>query len=113
MSGTSESNGAETCASPAPLGAGADRAVHGVGTGVAAQLLVTAGDNPSGCAPRPPAPNSATLRHYRAAVAAPSAIGSTAAGTGTPTAPCTSSLWSGCRLTKRLRAMRHADEPMA
>jgi transposase len=87
--------------------------VYGVGTEVAAQLLVTAGDNPNVCAPRPPSPSSAAPPHYRPAAAAPPDTGSTAAATGTPTSPCTSSPWSDCRLTSRPRTTPPADEPKA
>ena len=71
------------------------------------------GTTPTGYAPRPPSPSSAAPRHYRPAAGAPPAIGSTAAVIGTPTSPCTSSPWSGCRLTNRPRTTRPADGPKA
>ena len=66
-------------ASPRP-----GRAVRGRGRH-RRQLLVTAGDNPHGCAPRPPSPTCAASPRSRPRPGAPTATGSTAAATARPT----------------------------
>ena len=71
-------------------------ALPGVGIDTAGQLLVTAGDNPSGCAQKPPSPTCAGCHRSRRPRAAPTATGSTAAATATPTTPCGASPWSAC-----------------
>jgi transposase len=73
----------------------------GVGVDTAGQLLVTAGDNPSGCAARPPSRTCAAPRRSRRLQAAPTATGSTVVVTATPTTPCGASLWSACAATHR------------
>jgi transposase len=88
-------------------------AVYGVGAEVAASCWSPPGITRNGCAPRPPSPSSAAPHPYRPAAAAPPATGSTAAATGTPTTPCTSSPSFGCRLTSRQRTTPLADEPKA
>src|SRR5829696_2558488 len=80
-------------------------ALPGVGVDTAGQLLVTAGDNPqrlrgeaafAHLAAPPPSPRRR---------AAPTATGSTAAATATPTTPCGASPWSACAATRRPRLM--------
>lgn len=63
-------------------------AVRGVGPDVAGQLLITAGDNPTGCAQKPPSPCSAASPPCRPPPARPTGTGSTAVVTEGPTAPC-------------------------
>lgn len=71
-------------------------ACRGVGPDVAGQLLVTAGQNPAGCAQRPPSQCSAASHRYRPAPDAPSVIDSTAAATEQPTPPSTESCSAAC-----------------
>ena len=63
-------------------------ALHGVGTHTAALLLVAAGDNADGSAPRPPSLTSAGSPRSTPRRARPCHIGSTGAATGRPTTPC-------------------------
>jgi len=49
-------------------------ALSGIGIDTAGQLLVTAGDNPPGCAPNDPSPGSAASRRSRPPPAAPAAV---------------------------------------
>ena len=58
---------------------------------------------PSGSAPRPPSPLCGTPRSRRPR-AAPTATGSTGAGTARPTTPCGGSPWSACAATPPTRA---------
>jgi hypothetical protein len=74
-------------------------ALPGVGVDTAGQLLVTAGDNPSGCAGRPPSRTCAAPRRSPHPQAAPTATGSTAAATAAPTTPCGASPWPACTAT--------------
>jgi hypothetical protein len=74
-------------------------ALPGVGIDTAGQLLVTAGDNPNGCAPKPPSRTCAAPPPSPPPQAAPTATGSTAAGTAAPTTPCGASPWSACTAT--------------
>jgi transposase len=76
-------------------------ALPGVGVDTAGQLLVTAGDNPNGCAERPPSRTCAASPRSRRPRAAPTATGSTAAATARPTTPCGASPWSACAATRR------------
>ena len=76
-------------------------ALPGVGVDTAGQLLVTAGDNPSDSAARPPSRTCAVSPRSRRPRAAPTVIGSTAAATLTPTMLWGGSLWSGCAATRR------------
>jgi hypothetical protein len=71
-------------------------ALPGVGVDTAGQLLVTAGDNPNGCAGRPPWRTGAASPRSRRPRAAPTATGSTAVVTAKPTTPCGASPWSAC-----------------
>lgn len=64
------------------------RAIRGVGYQTAAQLLITAGDNP-GSAPRRHLPPSAGSRRSRPPAAKPAATGYHAAATAKPTGHCT------------------------
>jgi hypothetical protein len=76
-------------------------ALPGVGVDTAGQLLVTAGDNPSGSARRPPSRICAAPRPSPRPRAAPTATGSTGLVTAAPTTPCGASPWSGCTATHR------------
>jgi hypothetical protein len=60
---------------------------------------------PSGCAQRPPSPTCAASLRSRRPRAAPTATGSTGAGTAEPTTPCGASPWSACAATHRPRPM--------
>jgi transposase len=81
-------------------------ALPGVGVDTAGQLLVTAGDNPSGYAARPPSPTYAASPPSRRPRAAPTATDSIAAATAKPTTPCGASPSSACAAT-------HRPEPMS
>jgi transposase len=74
-------------------------ALPGVGVETAGQLLVTAGDNPSGSAPRAPSPTCAAPPPSPRPRAGPTATGSTPAATAGPTMPCGASPWSACAAT--------------
>jgi transposase len=67
----------------------------GVGPDCAAALLITAGDNPSGWAAKPPTPHCAAPVRSRCLPARPSACASTAPATGKPTPRC---ITSRCRV---------------
>jgi transposase len=88
-------------------------AVPGVGPEVAGQLLVTDGDNPTGCAARPPSRTCAGPPRSRPAAAAPTGTGSTAAATGPPTTPCTPWSSTGCATTRAPAPTPPGDAPKA
>jgi transposase len=88
-------------------------ALPGVGVDTAGQLLVTAGDNPTGCAPKPPSPDSAASPLSRPVPDGPTAIACTAVVTATPTAPSGASPWSGCAVTSPPRTMSPAGSARA
>jgi transposase len=67
------------------------RAAYGVGPDTAAQLLLTAGGNPDGCAPPPRSPRSAAPARSPHPPARSPVTGSPAAATGPPTARSTGS----------------------
>jgi len=81
-------------------------ALPGVGIDTAGQLLVTAGDNPNGSAPRLPSPIGAAPRPSQRPRAAPTATGAIAAVPAGPTMPGGGSPWSRCTAT-------HRPEPMS
>jgi transposase len=74
-------------------------ALPGVGIETAGQLLITAGDNPDRLRSEHPSHTCARPPRSPLPQAAPTATGSTAAETGTPTAPSTPSSWFACNTT--------------
>lgn len=64
---------------------------NGIGPDSASALLVTAGDNPTGCTPKPPSPPSAASAPSKPPQAKPTVGDSTAAATAAPTPPSTAS----------------------
>jgi transposase len=83
-------------------------ALPGIGVDTAGQLLVTAGDTPSGCAPRLLSRTCAVLRPSPPPRAAPTVTGSTGLVTAAPTTPCGASPWSACTATHQPRPMSSA-----
>ena len=83
-------------------------ALPSVGVDTAGRLLVAAGDNPNGSAPKPPLPTCAAPPPSPPPRAAPTAAGSTAPATATPTPPCGASPWSACTATHRPGPMSSA-----
>lgn len=69
-------------------------ALPGIGPETAGQLLTSAGDTPTGCAPKPPSPTSAEPPPCPRPLAAPTATVSTGAETARPTTRYTPSCWS-------------------
>jgi transposase len=88
-------------------------ALPGVGIDTAGQLLVTAGDNPSGSAQRRPSRICAAQPRSQRPRAAPTATASTVAVTAKPTTPCGASPWSACTATHQPGPMSSGGPPKA
>jgi transposase len=88
-------------------------ALPGIGVDTAGSCWSPPATIPNGSALRPPSPTCAGCHRSRRPRAAPTATGSTGAGTAGPTTPCGGSPWSACTATHPLGPMSSAGPTKA